>query len=150
MERQIIQVFNVKPDDVPPPCQHIFPKGRHCRRAASGPDSQYCVYHARFHRPAASALASATDLASKLKQVSSAADVTDFLAGLLNLLAENRISVRRAAVLTYIANSMLHSLRAEQREDSSGPLFVDWSSIPRPDRSEPDSSNPPVTTPTTP
>lgn len=138
MERQVIAV---KPTGALPSCRHIYPKGRHCRQAVIDPDSAYCATHAPLPRPATVAPDSAAEIASKLKEVESAADVTQFLAGLLNLLADNRVSARRAAVLTYIANSMLHSLRAEQRaNDSTGPFMVDWSGIPRPDRSQPQES----------
>jgi hypothetical protein len=131
----------VKPCDVLHSCQHIYPKGRHCRQAVIDPDSAFCAAHAPRPRLATLAPNPASELASKLKEVESAADVTQFLAGLLNLLADNRVSARRAAVLTYIANSMLHSIRATQREDDSpGQVMVDWSGIPRPDHSLPQES----------
>jgi hypothetical protein len=59
----------------------------------------------------------------------------------MTLLSENRISTRRAAVLSYIANSMLNARREERLADQaqakaeeSQPLQIDWTGVPRPDR----------------
>jgi len=46
----------------------------------------------------------------------SAIPINDFLARLLLLLAENKISPRRAAVLAYITNQLLRTLPAIGRE----------------------------------
>ena len=46
---------------------------------------------------------------------------------------QNRISARRAAVLTYITNQLLHSLVAIQRELANQPLELNWDGFPCPD-----------------
>jgi hypothetical protein len=86
-----------------------------------------------YTQPAANPLA---DLPPELCEFSDISHVTKFLARLLVLLSENRISPRRAAVLSYIANSILSSLRAAQRQADSEPqeLQIDWTGIPRPER----------------
>lgn len=128
------QILVANPEVVLPVCQHIFPKGRHCRQAASAPDSPYCAIHARGCRLASAQLAA--QLASKLKEVQSASDITEFLIGVINLLAENHIPARRAAVLTYIANSIRQSLRDEQREaasaEASTPPSLDFGDLRKP------------------
>ncbi len=46
------------------------------------------------------------------------------------LVVQNRISARRAAVLTYITNQLLHSLVAIKREVDSQPVEWDWTGWP--------------------
>jgi len=78
-------------------------------------DAIYCAIHAPKHRTNAAALA------AKLKGISSYGDITHFLIGVINLLAEDRISARRAAVFTYIANSIRQAAREEDRADERNP-----------------------------
>jgi hypothetical protein len=86
-----------------------------------------------YTQPAANPCA---DLPPEFCEFSDISHVTKFLARLLVLLSENRISPRRAAVLSYIANSILSSLRAAQRQADSEPqeLQIYWTGIPRPER----------------
>ena len=120
-----LQTLTVSPNQPLPSCRHVSPKGRHCRQAVPTPDSLYCAIHAAKHRSAVSSTQLTIDLATQLKEVRSASDITEFLIGVINLLAENRIPARRAAVLTYIANSIRQSLRDEQREAASAPVEID-------------------------
>lgn len=120
-----LQTLTVSPNPSLPSCRHLSPKGRHCRQAVPTPDSLYCAIHAAKHHSAASSTQLTIDLASHLREVQSSSDITGFLIGVINLLAENRIPARRAAVLTYIANSIRQSLRDEQREAASAPVEID-------------------------
>ena len=133
-----------------PCCSSITAKGRRCRYRVSTPGSSLCALHSR-PRPLRHAEPEANPLAGlppELSTFSSYADITRFLARVLTLLSENRISPRRAAVLSYIANSLLNSLRAAERlaqyESAHQPeeeLQIDWSSVPevhRPPRADSD------------
>src|SRR5258708_37836507 len=51
------------------------------------------------------------DLLPELSQLSRAIDLRQFLVRLLALVTQGRISPRRAAVLSYITNQLLHSPR---------------------------------------
>ena len=128
------QAVIADPEVLLPVCQHVYPKGRHCRQAVSAPDSPYCTIHELQRRRSSTQLA--VQLASKLKEVQSVSDITEFLIGVINLLAENRIPARRAAVLTYIANSIRQSLRDEQREaasaEDSAPPQMDFGDLLKP------------------
>ena len=124
-----LQTLAVNPNQPLPSCRHVSPKGRHCRQAVPAPDSLYCAIHSAKHRSAASSTQLTIDLASHLKEVHSASDITGFLIGVINLLAENRIPARRAAVLTYIANSIRQSLRDEQREADAAPVEIDMGDL---------------------
>jgi hypothetical protein len=122
-----------------PFCTNVSRAGRHCRSRVSHLDSPYCRSHARIHRAANVATNPLAGLPPELSQFTSIEDVTRFLASLLTMLAENRISARRAAVLAYIANSLLHALKSAQAasvnsmEDEEAPE-IDWTGFPRPIR----------------
>jgi hypothetical protein len=95
-------------------CTHRFANGRRCRLSAANLDSVFCPSHAslpeNLREPAAASLT------ADLKEFRSALPINDFLARLLLLLAENKISPRRAAVLAYITNQLLRTLPAIDRE----------------------------------
>jgi len=95
-----------------PRSSHRTPAGRHCRAQARDSRSGLCPRHyfrPPDHRPdpqlAAELLGPTTDFQS-------AEDVRDFLSRLLILLAQDRLSPRRAAVMIYGCNQLLRSLRA--------------------------------------
>jgi hypothetical protein len=123
-----------------PRCQHHTRTGRRCRQSGSDHTAGLCPKHARplQNQPAPADLAAA--LTSDSAEFKSAHDIHDFLSKLLVLLAQNRISARRAAVLAYITNQLLRTLSAIDREDNlpsgepapGGPQLI-WD-IPRPNR----------------
>ena len=127
------------PSPARPRCLHRFSNGKRCRRP--GLESQYglCSYH--FHLKAAlppppsdSADLSA-DLLAGFSQFSSAEDLREFLTRLLVQVTKGRVSPRRAAVLAYITNQLLHShrvvLKEEELDTKSQPILFD---LPRPKR----------------
>jgi hypothetical protein len=82
--------------------------------------------------------ATAATLTADLKEFRSAIPINDFLARLLLLLAEQKISPRRAAVLAYITNQLLRTLPAIDRElnppsDKDESTEIIWD-MPRPER----------------
>jgi hypothetical protein len=116
--------------DKSPRCQFRTPSGRRCRRPASSgevpgegsfagkqvPDSDFCANHATVaenHRDAADLSATLT---AGLDQFKSPAAINDFLSRLLLLLAQDRISPRRAAVLAYITNQLLRTVTAMDQQ----------------------------------
>jgi hypothetical protein len=122
-----------------PSCTHIFAKGRHCRQAVAKSGDLFCAVHAPSH-----ALAAPPDplaeLASELGEITEIHQVSQFLAKVLKLACQNVISIGRAAALTYIANSLLNSLRLQNSEERIAAkedpekLVVDWTDVPRPER----------------
>jgi hypothetical protein len=89
------------------------------------------------------------DIATELGDLSEISEVSQFLAKILKLACQNRISISRATALTFIANSLLNSLRllnAEDRIAAKEPteLRIDWTGVPRPDRER---QNPPPSHP---
>jgi hypothetical protein len=89
-------------------CQHRTAAGRQCRSLASDPSSELCPHHA--------ATAREQDFREVLTR-----DAFDFqrpqgvnnsLGALYNLVAEGRISPRRASVLAHISSLLLRTLPA--------------------------------------
>jgi hypothetical protein len=105
-----------------PRCSHTAPSGRRCRNSASA-GSSFCPTHQPKQDPAA-------DLVRDLDQFRSAADVTVFLSRLIGAVSRGEISTRRAAVLSYVAITLMHSLRQLQREKDSGSDGADFDPLP--------------------
>ena len=104
----------------PNQCCHLSQTGRRCRAARSGPTSCLCPRHRTMEQTARSADLS-PELAVRLtdirKSLQSVDGVRDSLAELYVLLAQNRVSARRAAVLAHISNLLLRLL-ADEEEDA--------------------------------
>ena len=96
-------------------CTHRFANSRRCR-LFSNADSAFCTNHARLPENQTEPADTAAFLTADLKEFRSAIPINDFLARLLLLLAEQKISPRRAAVLAYITNQLLRTLPAIDRE----------------------------------
>jgi hypothetical protein len=95
-----------------PICTYIFVNSRrHCRQAVAKLGDPFCATHARSHALVTPANDPLAELVTELGDASEIQQVSRFLAKVLKLACQNRISVRRAAALTYIANSLLNSIR---------------------------------------
>ena len=111
--------INTNPVNVLPRCEHLTPTGRRCRQSLSDPTAVLCPFHLRLRqrrRQASSADLSA-ELTAGLPDFKSAEAVNDFLSRLLVLQAQGRIAPRRAAVMIFNCNQILHSLTAILREN---------------------------------
>ncbi len=97
-------------------CTYRFANGKRCRLSGSNIDSAFCPSHASLPENQREPADTAAFLTTDLKEFRSAIPINDFLARLLLLLAENKISPRRAAVLAYITNQLLRTLPAIDRE----------------------------------
>ena len=115
-----------------PKCHHVTVSGRQCRLRAIR--SGLCFRHATLQLQSAQPVEVdlSADFLGKLDDLQSAEQINQFLAKLLILVVQNRISARRAAVLTYITNQLLHSLVAIKREIDSQPVEIDWTGWPEP------------------
>jgi hypothetical protein len=128
-------------------CQHRFPNGKRCRKYASDSHFGLCLQHyeasaaigAGLQQPPNDSLDLSTELLPQLSEFDSAVDINQFLARLLVLVTKGRISPRRASVLAYITNQLLHSHRAIAHErgtqaDEPQEFIFD---MPRPNRDDP-------------
>lgn len=129
------------PGDSNEKCTHFTARGRRCRLRALR--SGLCFRHAALQiQPAQPVdVDLSADFLIQLDDLQSADHINQFLAKLLILVVQNRISPRRAAVLTYITNQLLHSLVAIKREVDSQPILWDWD-LPAPKRDQPEETAP--------
>jgi hypothetical protein len=72
------------------------------------------------------------EFAAQLAELNSAEQINDFLATLLMLVVQNRISVPRAAVLAYITNQLLRTVSIMNKEGKENPHII--CGMPRPER----------------
>jgi hypothetical protein len=116
-------------------CTHRYANGRRCRLYATSGNLSFCPSHADLphHRP--DPAETAATLTANLDDFTSAAQINDFLSRLLLLLAQDKISTRRAAVLTYITSQLLRTLPAIDKEENAEPTQFIFD-LPRPERRE--------------
>ena len=117
-------------------CQHRTASGRRCRMAVSEPDSRLCFRHAADQKKDRDLAALAATLTGDAEGFNTPEGINHSLGKLYKLLADNKISSRRAAVLAYISNLLLRTLVViDHRDKSEGEderqIIID---IPRPQR----------------
>jgi hypothetical protein len=126
-----------------PRCTYLFPNGRRCRLYATNVNPNFCPAHAPLPANQHDAAEIASALTVNLDDFTSAAQINDFLSRLLLLLAQDKISARRAAVLTYITNQLLRTLPAITKEENAEPTQIIFD-MPGPERDHPaPDQNPP-------
>jgi hypothetical protein len=96
-------------------CQYRYANGKRCRLSGSKVHFGLCPQHFRMNNPGPSpqwhndSEDLSAELLPELSQCKSAIRIDQFLSRLLALVTKGRISPRRAAVLSYITNQLLHS-----------------------------------------
>ena len=120
-------------------CIHRFPNGRRCRLYATNVNPHFCPAHAPLPANQHDSAEIASTLTANLDDFTSAAQINDFLSRLLLLLAQDKISTRRAAVLAYITNQLLRTLPAIAKEENaeSNTIIFD---MPGPQRDSPETT----------
>jgi hypothetical protein len=124
-------------------CQHRTLNGR-CRQLATDPAGILCFDHARAERQAKNDFTLLAPLVRKSEDFQSAESLNETLSALHNLLAEGRISPRRAAVIAYVDSLILRTLPAIAKEEERNPTQIIFD-MPGPARD----SNPARATPMT-
>jgi hypothetical protein len=114
-------------------CRHFTADGTRCRLPILDASSHLCFRHAQIAAASESSQHDYEDLSAELlpglSEFAAGADIRQFLARLLVLVTKGRISPRRASVLGYITNQLLHSHRAIDREN-----FLQLADAPQKDR----------------
>lgn len=127
-----------------PRCRHFTADGRRCRLGVLDTRTNLCFRHSSLiaavsQPPQNDSEDLSAELLPELSEFSSGTDIRQFLARLLILVTKGRISPRRASVLAYITNQLLHSHRAIILEttpaDEKTQIVID---LPRPRRDWPD------------
>jgi hypothetical protein len=97
-------------DFTPERCQHRTRTGRQCRSVVADANSSFCAVHA------ASAPSDSEDfvvaLTERACRFQNAQGINHSLGALYTLLAQGRISPRRASVLAYVSSLLIRSLTA--------------------------------------
>ncbi|MGB7281503.1 MAG: hypothetical protein WBE13_04500 [Candidatus Acidiferrum sp.] len=113
-------------------CQHRFVNRTRCRHLASPSNPRFCPRHARLPENLQPDDLTA-ELSATLDDLDGLDGIYEFLAKLAILLAQNRVSTRRAAVLAYITNQLLRTFAAIRREEAAAPTQIIFDA-PRPIR----------------
>jgi len=119
-------------------CRHFTADGRRCRLAVLDTRSHLCFRHSALlaaPQPQNDSEDLSAELLPELSQFDSSVDMNKFLARLLILITKGRVSPRRASVMAYVTNQLLHSHRViardnlvkPQQEESLVLDFNDWS-----------------------
>jgi hypothetical protein len=128
----------------PARCIFLYPNGRRCRLYATNINPHFCSAHTPLPANQPNPAEIASTLTANLDDFTSAAQINDFLARLLLLLAQDKISTRRAAVLTYITNQLLRTLPAIDKEEHRDETTIIFD-MPGPDRDQPAQDQNPAT-----
>jgi len=91
-----------------PRCQHRFANYKQCRLPSSA-DSPLCPHHAKLAQSLAAEADHSKFLFKSCQSFQTAQGVNHALANLFELVAKNRISPRRAAVLAHIGGLLLRT-----------------------------------------
>jgi hypothetical protein len=102
-------------------CAHRSPGGRRCRLSVSDPRSVFCPQH-RSEQLEEEAADHFPCLSRNFQSFQTAQGINHALMNLFQLLAQNRISPRRAAVLTHICGLLLRSLPQIDADRAAGIL----------------------------
>jgi hypothetical protein len=106
----------------PSRCTYVTPSGRRCRMAIMPGQSReekripFCAFHARQQKQSLDSEAVAREILGPLGDFRSAFAINRALGKLFTITAENRIPVRNAAVLAYIGQLLLQTLRPLRSE----------------------------------
>ena len=127
-------------------CSYYFPNGMRCRLFGFA-GQPFCPRHTPVaapppaSEPVYNSAEVAAILTADLDDLSSPEQINTFLSRLLLLLAQDKISARRAAVLTYIASQLLRSVHTMIHEEKHKPMELIFDA-PRPRRNDPDRPQP--------
>jgi len=91
-----------------PRCQHRFANFKQCRLPASA-ESPLCPHHSKLAQSLAAEADHSEFLLKRSQAFQTAQGINHALARLFELVAKNRISARRAAVLTHIGGLLLRT-----------------------------------------
>ena len=124
-------------------CPYLYPNGKRCSLPGFPAHSGLCLRHSQANVPTTIPVPVyndsedlSADLLSELSEFEYANDINKFLAKLLVLVTKGRVSPRRASVLAYITNQLLHSHRAiilETKAEDDQPQEIIFD-VPRPKR----------------
>ncbi len=122
-------------------CHRRTRDGRQCRLRPLPPGG-LCFRHASLQAQVQQPLDVdlSGEFTAQLAELKSGEQLNDFLGKLLTLVVQNRISVRRAAVLAYITNQLLRTVSIMIKENDDEPQII--CDMPGPERDHESLSQP--------
>src|SRR5271155_3738119 len=125
-------------------CRSRKRSGGRCRLPVQDPATGLCFRHTHRVRKTTDRLDDSLDLSAELfteqSVLSTAEDINSVLCNVVTLVAQGRISTRRAAVITYTLSHVLRSVAIMDREPSQPPQII--SAPPRPFRDDVEPASP--------
>lgn len=122
-----------KPKSTPsaaPRCQFHFSDGRRCRMLRSPAHSSFCVFHSRQERQLLESQRLGTEISATFHgDFLSATDINFALGKLFIAVAQGRIPLRTAAVLTVLGKTLLSSLPFVKQEYPFVYDFEQWKHV---------------------
>jgi hypothetical protein len=124
-------------------CCFSYSDGRQCRMLRHPDHPGLCPFHSREERQAIESERIGTELAATLTgHFLTASDINHVLGKVFTALAQDRISIKKAKALAYLAQLMLASLRYAKQESKIQYSWESWqrmlkNSVPLPDPPDP-------------
>jgi hypothetical protein len=106
-------------------CTHRTRRGSRCRLRVSDAATGLCFRHSHIRDTQIDGGDLSNELLEDLHEFESPEEVHTFLSRLLGLLAQNRVSTRRAAVFCYICAQLLRTFREIDRNPPEQKIIID-------------------------
>jgi hypothetical protein len=111
-------------------CQFQFSDGRCCRMLRSPAHSSFCAFHARQELQLLQPQRLGDEISASLNgDFLTATDINHVLGKLFTAVAQNRIPLRKATVLTLLGRAMLSSLPYVKQEFPFSYKFDHWNKV---------------------
>ena len=111
-------------------CQFPFSDGRGCRILRSPLHSAFCAFHARQELQLLESQRLGHEISASLNgDFLTATDINHVLGKLFTAVAQDRIPLRKAAILTYMGQVMLSSLPHVKQEFPFEYKFEHWNKV---------------------
>jgi len=111
-------------------CQFETSDGRRCRMPRHPAHSALCPFHARDEMQLLESQRLGAEISASITgEFMTSTDINFVLGKLFTALAQNRIPPRNAAILAYIGQLMLHSLRGVKKEYPFTYNYETWNNM---------------------
>src|SRR5215472_3172308 len=111
-------------------CCFSYSDGRRCRMLRHRDHPGLCPFHSREERQALESERIGTELAATLTgHFLTASDINHVLGKVFTALAQDRISVKKAKALAYLAQLMLHYIPTVKKETKFSYSYESWSKM---------------------
>jgi hypothetical protein len=112
-------------------CQFPYADGRQCRMLRQKSHPSLCPFHAREDRQQRNLDRISKELSSLSGEFTTASDINHVIGRLFKLVAADRIPLRNAQLLAYLAQLLLFSQPALKYEQNIAHGFLGWADIVR-------------------